>query len=252
VNVECPYCGSLFKSISQYSVCPYCGGESFVRYDRYIDVDVGNSNNIVISEHELRKVAKLSLVIVLILVASLSVLYTWTEFIEKKNQVISTLEDNIMQLEYNLSDVENELFNLEEIVDEKQSTIELYQNGSRFEQHNPTYNEVIDFIKNDKTNEKEYTDEYTCLEFACETNNNAENLGIRCYIVEITFNEFAHAIIGFPTIDKGMIYIEPQSDEFVENLVIGNDYWTECVIPEEGYYYLDEPDDTIEKITLYW
>ena len=51
-----------------------------------------------------------------------------------------------------------------------------------------------------------------------------------------------------------MVDIETQSDEWVENLEVGNDYWTDCVVPNGNYYYYYEeaPDDTIKDILIFW
>ena len=83
-------------------------------------------------------------------------------------------------------------------------------------------------------------------------NNNAEDMGISCAVVIINFNLSSHAIIAFNTTDRGMVYFEPQTDDVVRNLEIGNDYWTDCLINDPGWYYVDESDDTIESIMTYW
>ena len=59
-------------------------------------------------------------------------------------------------------------------------------------------------------------------------------------------------IVGFDTVDKGMVYIEPQTDEWVENLLAGNEYWTDCVVPAQGYYYEDVSNDTVKEILNFW
>ena len=61
-----------------------------------------------------------------------------------------------------------------------------------------------------------------------------------------------HGIVGFNTVDQGMVYVEPQSDEWVKNLEIGNDFWTDCIVPNGNYYYEDAPNDTIKEILLFW
>ena len=61
-----------------------------------------------------------------------------------------------------------------------------------------------------------------------------------------------HAIVGFNTVDRGMVYVEPQTDEWVENFKIGKQYWTECIVPNDGYFYEDSAHDTIREILVYW
>ena len=121
--------------------------------------------------------------------------------------------------------------------------------------HDPTYNELTSFIAQDKTNEEEYIEDvFDCEQFSQQVNTNAENAGIRCAYVVIYFDgtDAGHGIVGFNTVDRGMVYVEPQSDEWVENLEIGNDFWTDCIVPTGNYYYDDSPNDTIKEILLFW
>lgn len=116
----------------------------------------------------------------------------------------------------------------------------------------PTYRQMMNFIRWDETDKHEYIEgEYVCENFAMDVCNNAEAEGIRCAYVNIHFPDGGHAIVAFNTIDRGLVYIETQSDELVEP-VIGKHYW-QCVKPRPGYYY-SEPDydDTIEKILVIW
>ena len=116
----------------------------------------------------------------------------------------------------------------------------------------PAYKQLMSFIKEDKTDKEQYIeDEYVCENFAMDVCNNAEKEGIRCAYVIIHYPEGGHTIVAFNTIDKGLIYIEPQSDELV-NPRIGKHYY-KCVVPKPGYRY-EKPDydDTIEKILVIW
>jgi len=87
----------------------------------------------------------------------------------------------------------------------------------------PTYDEVMTFISQD------YTEKTggNCLDCATKLNDNAIAKGIWCYVV--LFNYFtgtscgSHAIVAFDTVDKGMVYIEPQTDQIVR-LELGKDY----------------------------
>ncbi len=95
---------------------------------------------------------------------------------------------------------------------------------------------MINFISKDKTNEdKNYTEgKYECVNFAKDVNNNAESNALRCAFVKIRFNSGeTHSLVAFNTTDKGLIHIEPQTDQEV-NLTIGKDYWSECII--DGVY----------------
>ncbi len=79
---------------------------------------------------------------------------------------------------------------------------------------NPTYEELIAFIRKDTTDSKNYIENgpgaYVCADFAEEVHNNAEAAGIRAGWVGVTFvgADEGHAINAFETIDEGLVYID--------------------------------------------
>jgi hypothetical protein len=77
----------------------------------------------------------------------------------------------------------------------------------------PTYAEMEDFIARDKTDENTYTENYTCVNFAADVVNNAKAENLRCAFVYLRFPGGAHSVVAFNTIDRGLIFIEPQTDE---------------------------------------
>jgi hypothetical protein len=79
----------------------------------------------------------------------------------------------------------------------------------------PTYQEALQFISSDQTDKNQYNQSYTCINFANDFVNNALNRGYRCGFVIIDFPESCHAIVCFNTSDKGLIFVEPQTDELV-------------------------------------
>jgi hypothetical protein len=78
----------------------------------------------------------------------------------------------------------------------------------------PTYDELVEFIKNDSTDTKDYIEEgpdaYVCSDFAEEVHNNAEAAGIRAGWVGVTFQgiDEGHALNAFETIDRGLVYVD--------------------------------------------
>jgi hypothetical protein len=117
----------------------------------------------------------------------------------------------------------------------------------------PTFAEVLVFLANDRTDEKSYIDPtYVCSHFSRDVCNNAEAAGIRCSVVELRYvSQQGHLIVAFNTIDRGLVYFEPQSDEQAMP-AIGKKYYT-TVIPEPGYYYTaPAEDDTILDMVLIW
>lgn len=119
--------------------------------------------------------------------------------------------------------------------------------GSSYDLHAPTYREMKEFIARDSTNSKEYVkDKYLCSDFSTEVNNNAEAEGIRCATVDIFYPEgYGHTIVAFETIDKGLVYIEPQFDHEVR-LVIGESY------SQTNNYNPAPHSDVVERILTSW
>jgi len=115
-----------------------------------------------------------------------------------------------------------------------------------------TYADVLNFLGQDNTDLNEYAEgSYVCTHFARDVCNNAEDAGIRCAFVDLRYEESGHSVIAFNTIDQGMVYFEPQSDERV-NPVIGKRYYL-CIVPRPGYYYdVPDYDDTIQDILVIW
>jgi len=87
---------------------------------------------------------------------------------------------------------------------------------------NPTFQELRDFILGDPTSRNEFVlNQYECRHFATEVNNNAEAEGLRCAFVLLCFDRGQHAVIAFDTTDRGLVYIEPQTDAAIHPEVGG-------------------------------
>ena len=128
--------------------------------------------------------------------------------------------------------------------------------GHGYVLRDPTYQEALDFIKRDKTSDNKYDDSdygvYVCSHFSRDVNNNAEAEGLRCAIVHLVFPDtMGHAIVAFDTIDEGMVYFEPITDERAHPEV-GKRYYN-CIEAKPGYFYLPPAtDDTIMDIIVTW
>lgn len=127
--------------------------------------------------------------------------------------------------------------------------------GHGYTLRDPTYKEVITFLREDKTDKNEYIKDtygvYVCSHFARDVDNNAEEAGLRCAFVELRYPEEGHAIVAFNTIDEGLVYFEPRTDERARP-VVGKRFY-QCIEPKPGYYY-EKPafDDTIMDILVIW
>jgi peptidoglycan hydrolase CwlO-like protein len=163
-----------------------------------------------------------------------------------ENQV-STLQANITSLQTEITSLENEViesFNLGYDEGEAEGYQVGYDEGHDdgyaqgvedgagsgwYVIRDPTYAEAIAFINSDRTNENEYTDDYVCYDFTADFDANAFQMGYRCGFVYIEFHDSAHAIACFNTTDRGLIYIEPQSDEIVD-VAVGRIYSGDIIV----------------------
>ncbi|MFC2010821.1 hypothetical protein ACFLUR_00820 [Chloroflexota bacterium] len=120
--------------------------------------------------------------------------------------------------------------------------------ATRVELRNPTSAELREFLTSDKTDSNPYIKgEYVCFDFSADLNNNAEANGLRAAYVRIRFKEWGHAIVAFETADRGLIFIEPQSDREVE-LFIGKPYPWQAA----GAGRTTDYDDAILNIQIIW
>jgi len=78
--------------------------------------------------------------------------------------------------------------------------------------HNPTIQELSDFMIGDDTDQLEYIPvEFDCVEFAQIFHNNAERAGIKCAVVQINIPTwYGHYICAVRTTNAGMWFVEPQ------------------------------------------
>jgi hypothetical protein len=108
----------------------------------------------------------------------------------------------------------------------------------------PTLGEALHFLAMDPTDTNEYTDTYQCRHFTADVKNHAFEAGYRCGYVYIGFQDGAHAIICFETIDEGVIFIEPQDDSIVQ-VIVGQPYW-------DRTKYNPTYNDTIVEYVITW
>ena len=120
--------------------------------------------------------------------------------------------------------------------------------ATRVELRNPTHKEMREFLARDETDSNPYVvGEYNCVDFSAQLSNNAEANGIRVAYVRIRAKEWGHVLVAFETADRGLIFIEPQSDREVE-LVIGEPfpwYLVGAISPLTSY-------DPITEIQIIW
>ncbi len=118
----------------------------------------------------------------------------------------------------------------------------------RVKLRNPTYKEMMDFLTSDEIDSNSFIKgQYVCSDFSSDLNHNAEIKGIRVAYVRIRSEEWGHAVVAFETVDRGLVFIEPQSDKEVK-LVIGEPFpWRSigAVSPLTSF-------DPITEIQIIW
>jgi len=118
--------------------------------------------------------------------------------------------------------------------------------GRGYNIRDPTYQEVLSFVVSDQTDKNQYNEEtYTCVNFAADFKNNAFQAGYRCGYVIIEFPELGHAIVCFNTTERGLVFIEPQDDEIVTTLIVGEHYF-------DRTKYEITYDDTVVRFMIVW
>ena len=90
---------------------------------------------------------------------------------------------------------------------------------------NPTYFEAQQFIASDTTDSHPYIEgSYTCANFAGDFRRNALRAGYQCgYVFAYFPDSQTHVLNCFNTTDKGLVFVEPQWDKFV-NITVGESY----------------------------
>lgn len=177
---------------------------------------------------------------------------TETELQATKGQLQSA-ETELAAASASLGTIQAEMDEKETELIELQISYEGLMTGHGYTITDPTYSEMMRFLKDDDTDKVDYIKgEYECTGFATDLCNRAEENGIRCGYVSIRFPDGrGHAIVAFDAIDKGLTYIEPQYDDLVE-IEIGKPFY-QCVVPSGDYTYeKSDHDDTILEVLIAW
>jgi len=180
---------------------------------------------------------------------------------------IGLINTDLSDIKSQIIVVNNQIDDVKQNLDEVNSDVEYLKNGGRYELHDPTYSELLEFLKSDKTDDKKYIDNvYVCRHFANEVNNNSEAYGIRCAYVGVDLSgPEDHAIVAFNTTDKGVIYYDPSyfarfggyyetygGTYWQIDLKIGKDYYADCLKLPYNRYYDPDPDCKVLGFTVYW
>jgi hypothetical protein len=130
------------------------------------------------------------------------------------------------------------------------------------EASNPTWNELVEFLRNDTTDQHVYyISSFVCADFAEMLHNNAEKAGIRAAFVSIDLEYYpmsGHSCNAFQTTDKGLVYIDctgsiqgVNADKVVD-VKAGQDYIPISIFPEPGWSTNWDNIGKVLSIDVHW
>jgi hypothetical protein len=115
-------------------------------------------------------------------------------------------------------------------IEDNNSPSNTITDGQSITLNNPTFEEMKDFLAKDPTSEKPFVSGiFECRHFATEVDNNAQAAGWQCAFVLICYAQGQHAVVAFDTIDRGIIYIEPQTDDVID-IYVGGTYQNQTIV----------------------
>ncbi len=141
----------------------------------------------------------------------------YQRYIDKQSNIIDNLTNKINNLTNKIDEYENIDYNLS--ID----TMII----------RPTYQQVVSFLSRDHTDIKRFTESYICTDFGNKLIANARDEGIfGCStILYYLDKDTSHMLVAFNTIDRGIIYVEPQNDDIMtKDFGIDSVYWNYKVI----------------------
>jgi len=159
---------------------------------------------------------------------------------------------SFIQAQTELGETKSELEAKQQEMSALQTNYERLITGYGYVFNDPTYRQMKDFLATDTTDANEYDlKTYNCTDYSSSVIDAAAKQKTRCAYVSIDYPDSAHAIVAFNTTDRGIVYIEPQSDDEVL-LEVGKHYY-QSVIPTSDYYYLPPIyDDTVVRFNIIW
>jgi hypothetical protein len=110
----------------------------------------------------------------------------------------------------------------------------------------PTYQQMTTFMATDTVHNNAYKNgTYVCWNFCNDYINEAFRAEWRCGFVYIAFPDSAHGVVCFNTTDRGIVFVEPQTNGIVK-VAIGLSYWSGNGFTPATY------NDTIVHFGIIW
>jgi len=92
----------------------------------------------------------------------------------------------------------------------------------------PTYSEVLNFVKEDDTDKQPYNEtnySFICTDYTNRFIANFRKKGFyACETILYLPDHQSHSLVAIYTTDKGLTFVEPQNDQIIFNLRIGDNY----------------------------
>ena len=144
----------------------------------------------------------------------------------KKN--FNLLNNTLKQLNEKIEDIILDIAELRAKIYLMENDIKILKEiGFKSGLKNPTLKILKEFIEKDDTDNYKYIKgKFTCINFANEFVKNFAKEGYYSCVTIIFFdhNNFSHALVAVNTRDVGLVYVEPQSDDILYDLKVGDDY----------------------------
>jgi len=186
---------------------------------------------------------------ILILVISIVSIIFYINLDNSYSQAITEKEALDVQLsqtrnEFNTSEqqligLEDKLVQYQGFLDENNSQMIDLKSGDEYNLHDPLRSEVMSFLE-------EYNEADIKLIIS-----DFKNQGIRCAYVNVGFKDnWMKELIGFNTLDYGMVYMEPYT-RYLVTPVVGLNYY-DCVNDQPYGASLPEDNDEIAEILIIW
>jgi hypothetical protein len=119
-----------------------------------------------------------------------------------------------------------------------------------------TCQQVVDWLAQDKTDSTPYDkDSFTCVDYCVKVKENATLAGIKCGILYVWKEDgTAHSLSIFDTIDKGLVYVEPQFDWVIPEPKVGLIYGELVKSVEKNYdgIYTYQNKSPIKRVLPMW
>lgn len=100
-----------------------------------------------------------------------------------------------------------------------------------------SFDELVRFLHRDNTEQYVYDSNFTCAHFTDMLIKRAAEQGIFACRLYIEFEniDIAHSAVAFKTKDKGIVYVEPQTDAIIFKLHEGDNYYRLAEMGNEEY-----------------